>query len=468
MKKLLSVILLIVAILTITVFAEEVKPVTVTLNGNVVDCASYGQEATIVEGRTLVPLRAIFEALGASVEWDSTTKTVTSTLGGTTVKLTIGEKTLYKNESALELDVPAMIMNDRTLVPVRAVSEAFGVDVSWDSNTRTVILFDGSFAYNAYLENTLEQLIPKTELDEEVLATAGGIPVSAAHVRSAVLMACSNNQNLEDENTIKGMEDFYKQNAALVRFAYNEGIILDETDVTMIKSNIVGLQIQLGDNYERAFAESPYTKFFYHLNTSLYSVLFTKLSDVYTGSDNQEMRQRALSYLEENEYVRAKHILIQFPEVGYGEKVSAEQRKETLEKTLKVLSEVNSMTDISEFDALIEKYNEDPGMNTYTDGYYFTRGEMVEPFEQATYALEEGKTSAIVETDYGFHIILRLPLDDDKLVNSDAYAQAVSYCLSDLLMGIADSYEIEYYGTYDARVQDFAKEYEIMFPADEE
>ncbi len=142
MKRILYVLLAAVVVLSLAVFAsaEEVRPVYVTLNGEAVDCASYGQEATIVEGRTMVPLRAIFEALGATVEWNQGTKTVTSVLDETEIKLTIGENVLYRNGESVELDVPALIMNNRTLVPVRAISEAFGVYVEWDAGTRTVLL----------------------------------------------------------------------------------------------------------------------------------------------------------------------------------------------------------------------------------------------------------------------------------------------------------------------------------------
>ena len=141
-KNVLRVLALAVLMCLFTVFvsAEEVKPVYVMLNGEYVDCASYGQEATIVEGRTMVPLRAIFEALGATVEWNQETKTVSSVLGDTEISLTIGENKLIKNGEEIVLDVPALIMNGRTLVPVRAVSESFGVYVEWDANTRTVVL----------------------------------------------------------------------------------------------------------------------------------------------------------------------------------------------------------------------------------------------------------------------------------------------------------------------------------------
>ncbi len=96
--------------------------------------------AQLIDNRTMVPLRAIFEALGASVEWDGDTKTVTSVKGDTTVKLTVGEKKLTVNGTAKELDVPGQIVENRTLVPVRAISEAFGCEVGWDSATRTVTI----------------------------------------------------------------------------------------------------------------------------------------------------------------------------------------------------------------------------------------------------------------------------------------------------------------------------------------
>ena len=136
MKKFLGIILAVFMLAT-AAFAADI---TVTLNGEVVDCESYGSPATIVEGRTLVPLRAIFEALGATVEWDQATKTVSSTLGSDSISLAVGSTTLVKNGEDITLDVPAQIINDRTMVPARAIAEAYGVGVEWDAATRTVVL----------------------------------------------------------------------------------------------------------------------------------------------------------------------------------------------------------------------------------------------------------------------------------------------------------------------------------------
>ncbi|MCL6448911.1 MAG: N-acetylmuramoyl-L-alanine amidase [Armatimonadetes bacterium] len=94
----------------------------------------------IENGRTLVPLRGIAEALGAAVNWEEKTRTVIIQKGGVTVKLTIGSKVALKNQEKITLDVPAKIIGDRTVVPLRFVSEALGANVRWDPAARLVSL----------------------------------------------------------------------------------------------------------------------------------------------------------------------------------------------------------------------------------------------------------------------------------------------------------------------------------------
>ena len=140
MKKFAKVFAAMFICLSLHVVASADNTVIVTIDDKIVDCESYGSPATIVEGRTLVPLRAIFEALGASVEWDSSTKTVTSELNGTKIQLVVGQNKLYKDDKIIILDVPAMIVNGRTMVPARAVSEAFDCTVEWNANFRKVVI----------------------------------------------------------------------------------------------------------------------------------------------------------------------------------------------------------------------------------------------------------------------------------------------------------------------------------------
>ena len=126
-------ILIVFIVLFLTNVAQAAPKVM--LNGNQL----FFEDPPIIEdGRTLVPLRAIFEALGANVEWDSTANTITAIKGDVQIKLQIGARTAYKNGSSINIDVPVHIVNGRTLVPLRVISEVFGADVSWDGNTQIV------------------------------------------------------------------------------------------------------------------------------------------------------------------------------------------------------------------------------------------------------------------------------------------------------------------------------------------
>jgi uncharacterized secreted protein with C-terminal beta-propeller domain len=92
----------------------------------------------IIQDRVLIPVRFIATALQAEVEWDEASKTVIITEGGKTIQLAIGQETWLNGRSVAALDVPAQIIGGRTMVPVRLVSEAFGADVQWNPDTRSV------------------------------------------------------------------------------------------------------------------------------------------------------------------------------------------------------------------------------------------------------------------------------------------------------------------------------------------
>ena len=160
MKKFLCA-LSVVLCLTFAAMAEQIRPVNVTLNGEPVNCAAYGQPATIIDGRTMVPLRAIFETLGADIVWDKNTRTILSVKDETLVELTVGQKEIIKNGNKTPLDVAAVIINDRTLVPARAVAEALGVYVEWDKDSRTVILTNldkiGTVSRKVKIESPLDE-----------------------------------------------------------------------------------------------------------------------------------------------------------------------------------------------------------------------------------------------------------------------------------------------------------------------
>jgi len=98
------------------------------------------QAPIIVNDRTLVPMRAIFEKLGASVDWNESAQAVTAVKGEREISLAIGGDVMRIDGEAKTLDVPAMLYNERTLVPVRAVSEALNCNVNWIGEENTVAI----------------------------------------------------------------------------------------------------------------------------------------------------------------------------------------------------------------------------------------------------------------------------------------------------------------------------------------
>ncbi|HEY3248086.1 MAG TPA: stalk domain-containing protein [bacterium] len=111
------------------------SPVRVFVDGEQVQ---FDQPPVVVGSRVLVPLRGIFEKMGAFVEWIAATRNVRAVRGTTVVELQIGSRIAKVNGNPITLDVPAQIVSGRTLVPLRFISESLGAAVDYSAATRTV------------------------------------------------------------------------------------------------------------------------------------------------------------------------------------------------------------------------------------------------------------------------------------------------------------------------------------------
>ncbi len=137
-KRTLYGILLVVMLLSsITVNAAGIDEIKVKIDDVEV---VFDQQPIIKDNRTLVPMRGIFETMGATVKWDNSTRTVEGIKNDIVVIMTIDDKVIQINDKSIVLDVAPIIVNSRTLVPLRAVAEAFDSEVEWDGVTRTVII----------------------------------------------------------------------------------------------------------------------------------------------------------------------------------------------------------------------------------------------------------------------------------------------------------------------------------------
>lgn len=111
--------------------------INVEVDGTKVD---FDVEPRMVQGRTMVPLRAIFVALGVEPEWDGTTQTVTAITDDVALSMKVGNSYAHINGHRAALDVPAMIVKSRTLVPTRFIAESLGANVEWVGSRNTVVI----------------------------------------------------------------------------------------------------------------------------------------------------------------------------------------------------------------------------------------------------------------------------------------------------------------------------------------
>jgi hypothetical protein len=111
--------------------------IKVIYDGNVIN---FDVEPEIINDRTMVPMRAIFETFGAKVKWDGDTSTVTAKKKSKTISMTIGSTEMTKNDDTYTFDTAPVIEEGRTLVPIRAISDLLGLNVEWDENKKTVTI----------------------------------------------------------------------------------------------------------------------------------------------------------------------------------------------------------------------------------------------------------------------------------------------------------------------------------------
>jgi hypothetical protein len=133
------------------------QQIQVVVNGNPVQFEGQGPEMN--GDRVLVPLRGVLEQMGAHVDWNPATQTVSARRAGTNVMLHIGETTASVNGEPVTLDVPAQIVGGSTMVPLRFVGEALGENVHWNAATSTVTITTGG-DYNIPAPPTPNQVPP--------------------------------------------------------------------------------------------------------------------------------------------------------------------------------------------------------------------------------------------------------------------------------------------------------------------
>lgn len=234
MKKLISVFLY--SAVTSVIFCSTVladSNIKVVVNGENIDFTG-DQEPVIQKGRTLVPFRAVFEKMGAEVSWFEDIKLCEATYGSITVSIAIGDDKVTIGEgNVIETDVPAQIINGRTMVPLRVLSESIGADVSWDDETKTVEV--NTPAISEEIPQSLEYTMAEAE--------SNGIKYSYPVIESDFTTKDKLNSSIEES-----ISNFVNKNVS-------EGSEI-KTSVEYNDSGLLSVVIKEGDSviYGRTFA----------------------------------------------------------------------------------------------------------------------------------------------------------------------------------------------------------------------
>ena len=221
-KRILSLTLVLSMILSFsfTLPVGAADDIIVELDGTAI---TFDVPPQIINDRTMVPMRAIFEMLGADVDWNGDERKITGSKDNIEIVMYVDNTQMSVNGSIVTLDSPPTIIDGRTLVPVRAIAESFGVDVLWHGEIRTVSIYND--------ENTVEYEDMFNDYGEKI----------------------SSEKSLQDRYMSFGwrtIEDF----GELISTIKTEMTYALEAELNRTDCLVKGLELSINGNYEEALS----------------------------------------------------------------------------------------------------------------------------------------------------------------------------------------------------------------------
>jgi len=159
LRLVIAIVTLGILVSFIPVSASAARPITIEFDGRVV---ASDAAPVLIGGRAMVPVRAVFETMGATVTWDAATQTITGKKADNSISLRIGQRTATVNGTQRTLEQPVQIIDGRTFVPFRFVGEALGGNVEWDG-ARSIVRINSTDASRR-----------RSPVDRETRLTTGG------------------------------------------------------------------------------------------------------------------------------------------------------------------------------------------------------------------------------------------------------------------------------------------------------
>lgn len=334
-------------------------------------------------------------------------------------------------------------------------ADSSAADSSETSDPLTYVTFDYEAAYDAYDPDAVVLTVNGTEITWKEYF---GWIFSMVEQYEMYLGAEFSWADLFSEDyTMEQYARFYaetmcSQYAVVNQTAEEYQLELDEEE----KQYIEDLLLSDAENYAAGnvedfikYLESTFMseEYYRYINTA--AIYYQKIFDTVFGELGANVTDAEVEkFIEDNGYLYAKHILF----------LTIDENNEALDETAKaeklaqaedVASQLSGLSGdalLEKFDELMNAHSEDTGLASYPDGYHFLPGEMVTEFEDGTKALELNTVSDIIESAYGYHIILRLPITPESEY-SEGYSYrylTASYAYDDMMAEKFNEAEIVY------------------------
>ncbi len=340
---------------------------------------------------------------------DSISKSVTAVYNN--IKIVIDGKEITPKD-ANGNTVEPFIIDGTTYLPVRAIGEAFGKEVTWDGSSNTVYI--GKKAEREFYRAEPSTLEP---FSEKALFNVGGESINGGILNFYVIQDATDHNlrqfsdNFSPAGTLQTImidgisaAKFIVDNAVndikLIYAGCSEAEKSGYANKEEVKKEVESLYAGFMLNFSNAEELDEYCKSLCISAADLEtfakkSFLFESyINSIYTENLSRETDVKKIEEEIRNTYITAKHILVEDEALA----------KEIIKKIEKG----------EDFNTLMKEHNTDPGATA--EGYTFTKGEMVEPFETAAFALSENTyTKTPVKTSYGYHIIYRMPFNEEYI-----------------------------------------------------
>ena len=387
-KRILGWLLALLMIFSVPAMAEttEIKAtydlVSVRVNGNYINAPSY-----LYQNYVYVPLRAVLEAMGAEVLWNGETQSISITtkkaepkMEPRTFAINEGEDRSFEahtNYFKISIDgeekmISHFLLDGTTYVPVSVFYDHFSCHVLQHQGTMSVRIY--SPEYKTFGENEVFYVNDTAYTTTEVQDI------------SAVMTGRPNPTTLNDYAYV---EDFLL-NASVVQTLGEQTISADGFSEYYDASGYDKLIRSYGIKDVESFTENVIWPMYYSQNIT------EETFGLYLNPTDEDLANfLPTSPYGQGRWLKAKHILIEKTEDGSGLKLAEELLSKVKDNPL-------------EFDSLMKTYSKDPGSAEQPEGYLFTEGQMVTEFYEATLPLQVGEISGIVESSYGYHIILKV------------------------------------------------------------